>query len=93
MKRHRILESTVISLLVVCGFAFLSLPRETSGAKSRPAARPAPALLQGGARGVVRSASGVLLEGIGVQLISERTARVSAGISCTDLSSVASIRD
>ncbi len=37
MKRHRVLEMTAISFLVVSGLAFLFLPRETSDAKSRAA--------------------------------------------------------
>ena len=73
MNQHRFLKTTSILSLLVCGFVFLSVPRQISGAKSRPAARPAASPLQGGAHGVVRNTSGVPLEGIGVQLISSRT--------------------
>ena len=78
MKMQRVLRITAAIFTVVCGIALLSRPAESAGAKSqpaRPAARPAAKLmLQGGARGTVHGASGEPFEGIGVQLISAKSA-------------------
>ena len=78
MKIKRVLSIAVAFFTVLCALSIISRPAETAGAKSQPArapARPAARLmLQGGARGFVQGASGEPLEGIGVQLISGKTA-------------------
>ena len=67
MKSQRGLRIPAFWLITICGLVFLSLTMLTQGAQMRSA-------LRGGARGVVHIASGEPPEGIGVQLISEKTA-------------------
>ena len=76
MKMQRGSGVAVAIFTALFGVMFLSQPAGAAGAKSLPArpARPARLMLQGGARGFVRGTSGDPIEGIGVQLISSKTA-------------------
>jgi streptogramin lyase len=67
MRRERRFGLPAFGLILTCGLVFLSVALLASGAQKRM-------LLMGGARGVVHNVAGEPLEGIGVQLISTKTA-------------------
>jgi hypothetical protein len=72
MKSRRFFSIVTPPLAIFCAAALMSV---AAGGKSQPPpAHPAKLMLQGGARGTVRGTSGEPLEGIGVQLISAKTA-------------------
>ncbi len=73
MKMWRVSSIAAAGFTLLFGIVFLSQTVEAAGAKSQPA-RPARLMLQGGARGFVHGTSGEPIEGIGVQLISTKTA-------------------
>ena len=73
MKLQRTLKLTAAIFTLLCATALFSLPAAAAGAKS-PAARPAKLMLQGGPRGFVHGTTGEPIEGIGVQLISTKSA-------------------
>ena len=73
MKIQRVSKIIAAVFALVSGIFLLSPTADMAGAKS-PAPRPAKLMLQGGARGLVRGTSGEPVEGIGVQLISTKTA-------------------
>jgi streptogramin lyase len=67
MKLWRGWNSAAVSLLAICGLVWLGAVARTPGAEVK-------GIKLGGAHGVVRSSTGGPIEGMGVQLISKKTA-------------------